>query len=76
MFEAIAALVRSLCAASAAAVDAFEAMLFPPFQYVLQKDVSEFSPYVFQILAQLLECRTSLSAAYTSLFPPILAPTM
>jgi len=77
MFEAIAALVRSLCAAgNSAAVDAFEAMLFPPFQYVLQKDVSEFSPYVFQILAQLLECRTSLSAAYTSLFPPILAPTM
>ena len=76
MFEAIAALVRSLCASSPAAVDAFEAMLFPPFQYVLQKDVSEFCPYVFQILAQLLECRSSLSAAYASLFPPILAPTM
>lgn len=76
MFEAIAALVRSLCATSPAAVDAFEAMLFPPFQYVLQKDVSEFSPYVFQILAQLLECRSTLSAAYSSLFPPILAPTM
>lgn len=76
MFEAIAALVRSLCASSGAAVDAFEAMLFPPFQYVLQKDVSEFCPYVFQILAQLLECRTSLSPAYASLFPPILAPTM
>ena len=76
MFEAIAALVRSLCATSPQAVDAFEQMLFPPFQYVLQKDVSEFSPYVFQILAQLLECRTSLSQAYSSLFPPILAPTM
>ena len=37
---------------------------------------SEFSPYVFQILAQLLECRTSLSPAYSSLFSPILAPTM
>ena len=83
MFETIAVLVRSLCnsangggAANPQAVDAFEAMLFPPFQYVLQKDVSEFTPYVFQILAQLLECRTALSAAYTSLFPPILAPTM
>ena len=76
MFEAIAALVRSLCTTSAQAVDAFEAMLFPPFQYVLQKDVSEFTPYVFQILAQLLECRPGLSAAYMSLLPPILAPTM
>lgn len=76
MFEAIAALVRSLCASSAQAVDAFEAMLFPPFQYVLQSDVTEFTPYVFQILAQLLECRSSLSPAYLSLFAPILAPTM
>ena len=77
MFEAIAVLVRSLCAGgNAQAVDAFEGLLFPPFQYVLQKDVSEFTPYVFQILAQLLECRSALSPAYTSLFPPILAPTM
>jgi len=51
-------------------------MLFPPFQYVLQRDVSEFTPYVFQILAQLLECRSGLSAAYSSLFPPLLLPTM
>ena len=76
MFEAIAALVRSLCKASPQAVDAFEGMLFPPFQYVLQRDVSEFTPYVFQILAQLLECRSGLSAAYSSLFPPLLLPTM
>ena len=46
------------------AVDAFEAMLFPPFQQVLQADIAEFTPYVFQVLAQLLECRTGLSAAY------------
>jgi exportin-2 (importin alpha re-exporter) len=31
--------------------------LFPPFQAVLSLDVAEFSPYVFQILAQLLEFR-------------------
>ena len=72
MFEAIAALVRSLCAASAAAVDAFEAMLFPPFQYVLQKDVSEFSPYVFQILAQLLECRVRYYTASLQLLTNLL----
>ena len=77
MFETVAVLVRSLCkSGNQQAVDAFEGLLFPPFQYVLQKDVAEFTPYVFQILAQLLECRTALSASYASLFPPILAPTM
>ena len=80
IFEAIAALVRSLCDKSSPtasqAVDAFEAMLFPPFQHVLQRDVTEFTPYVFQILSQLLECRTALSPAYISLFPPLLAPVM
>ena len=29
-----------------------------------------------QVLAQLLECRTSLSPSYEGLLPPILAPTM
>ena len=58
MFEAIAALVRSLCdkssPTSAQAVDAFEAMLFPPFQHVLQKDVSEFTPCVLPSTAPLV----------------------
>ena len=76
LFETIASLVRYICAATPAAVDAFEAMLFPPFQQVLQADISEFTPYIFQVLAQLLECRTGLSPAYESLFPPLLTPTM
>lgn len=50
-------------------------MLLPPFQFVLQSDVAEFTPYVFQILAQLLESRASLSPAYESLFPPLLMPS-
>ena len=54
LFESIASLVRYICAATPAAVDAFEAMLFPPFQQVLQADISEFTPYIFQVLAQLL----------------------
>ena len=68
--------MRYICAATPTAVDAFEGMLFPPFQQVLQADIAEFTPYVFQVLAQLLECRPSLSAAYESLFPPLLTPTM
>jgi len=75
LFETLASLIRFICAKTPAAVDSFEAMLLPPFQYVLQSDVAEFTPYVFQILAQLLECRTSLSAGYESLFSPLLIPS-
>ena len=32
-----------------------EALVFPTFQLVLQQDVQEFAPYVFQIMALLLE---------------------
>lgn len=32
--------------------------------------------HVVQILAQLLECRSGLSVAYESLFPPLLLPAM
>ena len=49
LFETIASLVRYICAATPTAVDAFEGMLFPPFQQVLQADIAEFTPYVFQV---------------------------
>ena len=56
LFESVAALVGSVCAANGqAAVASFEQLLFPPFQRVLQQQVEELSPYVFQIFAQLLE---------------------
>jgi len=55
LFESIAVLVKSVCIATPAATAAFEALLFPPFQTILQMEVTEFIPYVFQVLAQLLE---------------------
>ena len=76
LFETIASLVRYICAATPAAVDAFEAMLFPPFQQVLANDIAEFTPYVLQVLAQLLEARTGRSPSYVTLFPPLLMPAM
>lgn len=77
MFESIAVLVRSVCSKQPEATNAFEALLFEPFQMVLQMDVSEFTPYVFQILAQLLEYRPNgLGEAYAALFPPLLSPTL
>ncbi|KAJ1668693.1 importin-alpha export receptor [Coemansia sp. RSA 1813] len=79
LFEAIGSLARFSCAADGAAIGQFEATLFPIFQSILQEDVAEFMPYVFQILAQLLSVhRTSgtLPEAYVNLLPPLLQPAL
>ena len=82
MFEAISALVKFVAGASPSqqTCDEFERLLFPPFQDVLQKDVAEFAPYVFQILAQMLEMRKAgslpVSQAYKSLLAPCLTASL
>jgi exportin-2 (importin alpha re-exporter) len=83
LFECLAVLIRSCCAtpdAASAACPQFETLLFPPFQSVLSQDVAELTPYVFQILAQLLSVRpgvqTGLSVPYRALFPPLLSPVL
>lgn len=79
LFESIAALVRNVCSKDSSQTANLEALLFPPFQTVLQMDISEFTPYVFQILAQLLEYRpreAGLGEAYTALFQPLLTPSL
>lgn len=88
LFECIALLVRSACSptthaatggAPVEAFEKFESLLFPPFQSILQLEVVEFVPYVFQVLGQLLSYRPTgggLSAAYRDLFPPLLSPVL
>eukprot|EP00934_Nitzschia_sp_Nitz4_P009244 Nitzschia sp. Nitz4//scaffold21_size171442//24428//27509//NITZ4_002145-RA/size171442-processed-gene-0.41-mRNA-1//-1//CDS//3329542363//9234//frame0 len=79
LFESIAALVRNCCSVDASKTGELEQLLFPPFQTVLQMDILEFTPYVFQVLAQLLEYRSEgsgLGPAYTSLFPPLLTASL
>jgi len=79
LFESIAVLIRSVCTKEASATTAFEQFLFPPFQTVLQMEVVEFTPYVFQLLAQILEFRpegAGLGDAYSSLFAPLLTPSL
>ena len=56
LFESVAALIRhavggsgGTTAAAAGMIETFEAMLFPAFNLVLQQDVQEFHPYVFQV---------------------------
>ena len=60
MFEAVAVLIKIAVKVHAAdpakvsaAVDELEGALMPLFNTILQKDVTEFVPYVFQLLASL-----------------------
>ena len=80
LFESIAVLVRAVCSKDAATyTSAFESFLFPPFQTVLQMEVAEFTPYVFQILAQMLEFHpqeAGLGPAFSQLFQPLLFPAL
>lgn len=73
-FEAISALIRFVAAAKPETVADFEAALFPPIQYMLSSEVSEFIPYAFQICSQLLELHplTTLPPAYENLLAPLL----
>jgi exportin-2 (importin alpha re-exporter) len=76
LFESTAAMVRFSCSKDPALVGKFEALLFPIFGSILQREVLEFTPYVFQIFSQILELRGSTSPAYAGMLPAILAPAL
>lgn len=87
LFECLALSVKAACGTGVGAVTEaqliacgkFESFLFPLFQTVLSQDIAEFVPYVFQILAQLLNARpknSGLSDAYRALFAPLLSPAL
>ncbi|KAI9772860.1 MAG: importin-alpha export receptor [Geoglossum simile] len=74
-FEAIGALIRF---ASPSQPDKLEQALGKPFAFAVQQDIQEFIPYVFQLLAALLEANSSASLPdyYRSLIPSILMPVL
>ncbi|CAG8707166.1 4269_t:CDS:10 [Cetraspora pellucida] len=78
VFESIGALVRFNCSDNPIALQNFENMLFGPFQIILQQDVVEFVPYVFQIFSQLLELHTEaqLPDVYKGMLPALLTPNL
>lgn len=79
LFETLALAVKIVCKSQPEAVGSFEEALFPIFQGILQQDVMEFMPYVFQLLSLLLEIREGSSAIpepYWALFPCLLSPTL
>jgi exportin-2 (importin alpha re-exporter) len=59
LFEALGTVVTNVGMHQPTSLPALEAALFPPFQTVLAMDVEPLTPYVFQLLAHLLEARPS-----------------
>lgn len=77
LFETLCLSIKIVCTSNKAAVSTFEASLFPLFQWILQQDVQEFVPYVFQMLSLMLEQHTSgVPEPYMLLFPCLLAPVL
>uniref|UniRef100_A0A3Q3XSD6 Importin N-terminal domain-containing protein n=1 Tax=Mola mola TaxID=94237 RepID=A0A3Q3XSD6_MOLML len=77
LFESLCLSVRITCKANPATVSSFEEALFPVFTEILQNDVQEFLPYVFQVMSLLLEMHSnSIPASYMALFPHLLQPAL
>ncbi|XP_050045911.2 exportin-2 [Dermacentor andersoni] len=77
LFETLSLSIRIACGKDPLAVTGFESSLFPVFQDILQQDVQEFVPYVFQLLSLMLECHSSpVPDPYMALFPCLLAPVL
>jgi exportin-2 (importin alpha re-exporter) len=68
LFEALGTVVTNVGQHQPTSLPALEAALFPPFQTVLAMDVEPLTPYVFQLLAHLLEARPSAGANGASSF--------
>jgi exportin-2 (importin alpha re-exporter) len=73
LFEGLGALVRFAAPTQSAA---FESKLYDPFSLILAENVEEFTPYVFQLFAALLEANPSgsLPDSYRALFEAVILP--
>ncbi|KAI3416776.1 Importin N-terminal domain-containing protein [Psidium guajava] len=77
LFESVAVLVRRACEKDTSLISSFEVSLFPSLQTILANDVTEFFPYAFQLLAQLVELnRPPIPANYMPIFEILLSPDL
>ncbi|KAI9695531.1 MAG: importin-alpha export receptor [Bogoriella megaspora] len=74
-FEGIGALIRF---AAPVEPEKFENTLYVPFGDILRSGIDEFTPYVFQLFAALLEANPTgaLSETYKALIGPLLTPAL
>ncbi|KAL3867833.1 hypothetical protein ACJMK2_040679 [Sinanodonta woodiana] len=77
LFESLCILIRTTCKKDPELVTEFETNLFQPFTEILQLDIQEFIPYVFQILSLLIELHNkTVPETYMALFPHLLTPVL
>ncbi|KAF9027107.1 Cse1-domain-containing protein [Hymenopellis radicata] len=77
IFESISGLIRFIVKGTPASLATFEAALFGPFTVILQQDIDQYIPYVFQLLAQMLEMHTSnIPTEYQELLTFLLTPAI
>ncbi|KAF9242294.1 armadillo-type protein [Melanogaster broomeanus] len=75
IFESISALMRFVVHGTPSTLPTFEQALFGAFTFILQQDIDQYIPYVFQILAQMLTFHTTgVPSEYRSLLPFLLTP--
>ncbi|CAA7263712.1 unnamed protein product [Cyclocybe aegerita] len=78
IFESISGLMRFVVAGSPTTLATFERTLFGPFTIIIQQDIDQYIPYVFQVLAQMLELHRggALPAEYRGLIPLLVTPAV
>lgn len=75
LFDSVALLIKRACEQDPSIISAFETSLLPILQVILSRDITEFFPYAFQLLAQLVEFnRSPLPANYMDIFAILLLP--
>ncbi|KAJ7504560.1 CAS/CSE protein [Mycena galericulata] len=75
IFESISGLMRFVVEGTPSTLPTFEGALFGPFTIIIQQDIEQYIPYVFQLLAQMLSLHTGdVPAQYRPLLPLLFTP--
>jgi len=77
LFESICTLIRTVGLIDKAAISKIEETIFPVIQVILETYVTEFLPYVFQVLSLAVDMREEgVKGPYMALFPTLLQPIL
>lgn len=74
LFEALASLLRTSVAPQPEVAAQFDAAIVPHAAAIIQNEVLEFQPYLYQILAVYLDQRADFAGTVRSMLPALLAP--
>ncbi|KAJ6621313.1 importin alpha re-exporter [Mycena sp. CBHHK59/15] len=75
IFESISGLIRFVVEGTPTTLPTFEGALFGPFTIIIQQDIEQYIPYVFQLLAQMLSLHSGdVPAQYRPLLPLLFTP--